>query len=507
MTTTCLSCGKIPGREYLRVSVDKSGRERSPDEQHADHERAAGQFGFCLCATAYRDIGSASPYARKRRDDFDRLIGDLEEGRFGAALLIIWDSSRGSRRLSEWVRLIELAQEHGVKFFVWTHGRIYDPNNGRDRRSLQEEGVDAEYASSKISDGVLRSGRSNAAAGKWHGRIPYGYRRIRDLQTGKFVAQVPEPEEAEIVRELFARLLEGHSMRSISKDFEARGVLTHQHYDKTGNPLPRKAFSAQHLRSLALSPTYIGERVHDPASRSTGRKKPTTTPATIVKGQWDGIVSKADFLAVQRLLTAPERVTTRPGRGVHLLSMYVLCDVCEGPVSVRLGGGDHTYACREAGHVKINKAALDTYATEIIVGYLARPDIHEAFAATAVNGDELDRVRDEIASIRAELDDLAAQVGSGALSATLAARAEPPMLARLAAAEKHAADLSTPPALAGWTGPVGEVRARWEAAPVSARREVARFLLTPELLGELRIGRAPRRGGPVSDRAVWRRTA
>jgi site-specific DNA recombinase len=92
-------------REYLRVSVDRSGRVRSLDEQHANHVRVAGEQGWILVAESYRDESvSASRYSRKARDGFDALIEDLEHDRFGAEVLLIWDSSRGSRRVgSGWI--------------------------------------------------------------------------------------------------------------------------------------------------------------------------------------------------------------------------------------------------------------------------------------------------------------------------------------------------------------------------------------------------------------------
>jgi hypothetical protein len=79
---------------------------------------------------------------------------------------------------------------------------------------------------------------------------------------------------------------------------------------------------------------------------------------------------------------------------------------------------------------------------------------------------ELASVRDEIAAVRAELDDLADRLGRGEISATLAARAEPRMLDRLRAAEARAADLSTPSALRGLVEPGEDVAARWKAAPM-----------------------------------------
>ncbi len=129
-------------REYLRVSLDRSGRARSLEEQHDDHVRVAGERGWSLVVESYRDESvSASRYSRKARDGFDALIEDLELGRFGAQVLMIWESSRGSRRVGEWVELLELCERRSVHIFVTTHGRCYDPTNGRDHRSLLEDAV------------------------------------------------------------------------------------------------------------------------------------------------------------------------------------------------------------------------------------------------------------------------------------------------------------------------------------------------------------------------------
>ncbi|MGH3702435.1 MAG: hypothetical protein ACRDQY_23890 [Pseudonocardiaceae bacterium] len=60
---------------------------------------------------------------------------------------------------------------------------------------------------------------------------------------------------------------------------------------------------------------------------------------------------------------------------------------------------------------------------------------------------------------------------------------------------------------AGLIEPGADVARRWEAAPTSTRGEIARLLLTPELIGQLRLLRSPRRGGhrrtPARDRVEW----
>jgi len=88
-------------REYLRVSVDRSGEERSNEDQHADNLAAAPTFGIDSFGEPYRDKGSASRHARKARDDFPRLIDDLTTGNFGADILVLWESSQSSRKVSE----------------------------------------------------------------------------------------------------------------------------------------------------------------------------------------------------------------------------------------------------------------------------------------------------------------------------------------------------------------------------------------------------------------------
>ncbi|HEX8347292.1 MAG TPA: recombinase family protein [Actinoplanes sp.] len=483
------------GREYLRVSRDKSGRERSPEEQHLDHQGVAAERGWVL-GEPYKDIGSASKYAAKTRQGFDRLIEDLTADRFAADVLILWEGSRGSRRTNEWVRLIELCEDRGVKIFIFTYERVFDPANPYDRADLLELAIKSELASAETSKRTRRAAAATAAAGRPSGRCPYGYRRRYDPVTRKLVAQEEEPAEAAVVRELFDRLHGGHSLRSIEKDFEARGVRS-----RSG-----KVFSSQHLRSLAMNPTYSGQRVHDPG-RTSGH---TLSPqATFTQAMWPALVTRAVFLSVRRRLTAPERVTTRPGRAVHLLSMIGLCDPCGGPLAARSGDRDREYICHRKGCVRIGYDELNTFAEAAILDYLTRPENQAWLTAHDDDDAALLAVRDQVAEIRAQLDDLADQVGAGRMSATLAARAEPAIMARLKAAQEREAELSTPAPLRDFLTPGVDVVKQWTAAPMPARREAVKMVFSPALAGELRVKRSPTPGHrcPVPDRVWWNKAS
>ena len=495
--------GPGTGREYLRVSLDRSGRARSLDEQHADNETAAARRGVAL-GEPYRDNSvSASRYSTKARDDFDRLLADLRSGAFGADELWLWESSRGSRRVGEWVDLIEACEAARVGIFVTTHGRAYDPGNGRDRRSLLEDAVDSEYESSKVSARAKRAAAANAAAGKPHGRTPYGYRRRYDPDTRRLIVQESFEPEARVVREVYARLVAGHSLLGIADDLAARGVV-----NGSGRP-----FSAQHLRDFATNPVYAGVRLHDPDARSEhrGRRaaRSSSSTCTTVPGTWEALVDAETFHAVQRILSDPRRVTSRPGKARHLLSMTAVCGVCGNVLTVTMRSGRPEYQCRRPGCVRIVQADLDELAEQAMLGYLARPDVYaELRATTDAGGRELARVRGELEAARAEHEALLRAVGDGRVSVAALAHAEPAMLARVRDLEVRERDLAAPPALRGLVGPGPDVAQRWRDTPVSTRREVARILLSPSVLGTLAVLRRPAGCNghvPAVERVQWRR--
>jgi DNA invertase Pin-like site-specific DNA recombinase len=475
------------------VSQDRGGRARSVEEQHDDNARAGEAHGFSINGESYSDVSpSASRFATKVRGDFARLLADLEAGRFGADIVVLWESSRGSRRVGEWATLLDLLEDVGVLVFVTTHARLYDPANWRDRKSLLEDAVDNEADSAKKSDAIVRAAKASAERGEPHGRIPYGYTRTYDSTTRRLVSQDPEPAEAAVVRELFHRLRNGHSLKSIARDFEARGVRT-----RAG-----AVFTPQNLRDLALRPVFAGLRLHRPGSHN-GRYRGGLDGA--VEATWPAVVDQETFFAVRNALLDPARRTSRPGRGVHLLSLIACCDVCGAGLTVSLSRG-RQYQCRAKTCVRIGADDLDRLAERAILAYLARDDVIAGLRTVPDETGELAQVRGELEGARADLAkwrDLARQ---RKVSAESFAEIEPGIAGQITALQTREAELSVPPALSV-IAPGKDVARRWETADMPARRQVARLLLSPAYLGELRVTRTPKPGQPVdvADRVVWGR--
>jgi site-specific DNA recombinase len=484
----------ITAREYLRVSEDRTGRLQSPEEQHHDNERAAAEHGWTL-GQPYRETASvsASRYSKRARDQFTRLSDDLTAGRFDAQILILWESSRGSRRVGEWATLIDALEDAGVKVYVTSHGHLYDPANHRDRRSLQEDAVDSEYESGKSSVRIRRAAAATAALGEPHGRIPYGYTRRYDPVTRRLTAQESDPVEKPVVVEIFTRIRDGHSLRSIAIDFEARGIRT-----RTG-----KLFDAQHLRDIALRPAYAGLRIHVPGNRSGRYQGPLDGAVTAT---WPALVDAETFYTVRRLLQNPDRKTTRPGRGVHLLSLIAECAICSGPMAASYRRGRRDYECKNSGHVHIDADDLDAYATRIMLGYLASPDVIRRLRRIPEGDAEVARLDAELAAARSELEGWTADAAAGRVSRESFRKIEPGVLARIRAMEARQGELTTPVELVT-IRPGVDVAERWEAAPVPARRQVCRLLCSPPVLGTLKVGHAPVAGQRVhpAARVIWDR--
>ncbi|WP_394814225.1 recombinase family protein [Streptomyces dubilierae] len=499
----------LTAREYLRVSVDRSGTERSPEEQHAEHAETAAELGITL-GKPYKDIGSASRYAKKARDDFQRLMDDLRNDRFGADLLWLWESSRGSRKTGEWVTLLDLCEEKGVRFYVQTHERILDPRNGNDRRTLLLDAVDSEHESYKISKRVLRGVKTNLNhqdGARGHGICPFGYtrtyERVRDAAGRRVMRpteQAPDPKEAQAVIELFFRIRAGHSMASIERDFKARGTV-----GRRGKPM-----SAQTMRGMARRVAYIGKREHKgeildaawPCIADFEGASYNGKPVTVVE------FTKV-FHEVQKILDDPDRKTNHSGGAKHALSGAMKCDPCGEPetVTYRKAAGTPqppAYQCHGRGCTRINKEETDRIVLGVIFAYLARPDVYQAITPQD-GGQELAAVQAELAVKRADLKETQEIEPETLAEDRRLARREERLEEEVGQLERREAELTPGPSpLAALFDHGPDIEKRWEATPVEVQRQIARLLLTPEILGEVRVKRvADSASDAAVDRLEW----
>ncbi len=477
--------------QYLRVSQDKKKRARSVDQQDDANVSATAAHGLTISGTYKDNDRSASAYATKTREDFERLVTDLDTAMWDA--LALWETSRGSRDVDEWIDLIKICQRRDVLIYVTSEDRFYDVRrNRRDRSALIKAASKGEDDSIETSIRIKRDVAAAAKEGRPHGQTPYGYERVYDAVTRELIEQRPKPDEAAVVKRIFTELARGEALNAVTRALNNDGIR------------PRRAekWVAPLVRRIALSETYRGKREHREITYDGKR----AAQGQITDAIWPELVDDATFYSVRRILTDPRRrATFKPGKAQHLLSMIALCAECGAPMHVRryekTGGKAERYLCRGNGCASINKRLLDDYITDEVFARLE--DRWEAFTSGDDHATDakLLAARDEVAALQARLDEHYDEAAAGRLSAKALARIEPQIEAEIAVARKRERQAATPPILR-WVldGPREDLRERWESAPAAARREVVK-----ELFSEIKVYRRPPGGAylaPAEERVA-----
>jgi DNA invertase Pin-like site-specific DNA recombinase len=489
---------ELIAREYRRLSDAKGGT--SINDQGSDNAAAADDNDWKLHGTPYIDDGlSASRYAKKRRDDFEQLVADLHTGptgresAFGADILMLWESSRGSRKVGEWVSFIELCEEKQVRIWVTTHERLYDPRNGRDRKSLIEDAADSEYESYKTHKRVTRTAGNQARMGRPYGQAPYGLMPVYDPQTGKLETWAEDPVRSIVVRELF-RLLELHVPTAvITRRFERRGYT-----NREGKP-----FCGAHLIDMAHRASYTGLR---------------TYKGELFEGVWDGIVPRTRWWNVQRILGAPGRVTYRGGGTRYELTAGLRCSRCNSLLKVEFDGdGGKRYRRKPAykcgsGHVTIEKQPVD----DLIIGtpgdlgvlleFISRDDIYDILTAPSSDDATVLELKAQLARARAERDEMRKAKGSTLAEVLVLANSLAAKEQEVNDLEARERELTLPSIVLSIIKPGADVWQTWQEMPIAGRRQLVRLFCSPKYLGIPYILPSPRSGPnqPITERLVWR---
>lgn len=429
---------------YGRKSNKDDGR--SVASQEDEYRDDCAQEGITAGRTFADPDKSASRYARKPRPDYAELVEHIRSG--NCQLLSLWEASRGSRKLGEWVEFLDLCRAKGVLIRVISHRHTYDPRRRRDYRTLAEEGIDSADESEKISERTRRGKRAAAKAGRPDARLAYGFRRIYD-DRGRFVEQVEHPVQAPVVREIIERIADGGVCAQIAASLNERGIKA---------PLGG-GWTGPQVRSIAIKPSYAGKRVYQ--------------GDVFGDGCWDPIVDPDVWTKAHHRLTSPGRKANNDSTLTHWLTGAIRCGLCAGPVgSSTRASGAPAYRCRGCYKVSTGAERLEAFLRPLVLHRLGQRRELTAFlpqqdtAAYAAADRELKQLRKRLDEFRAE-----GRKPDG-LSAAAVAEAEHGLTPLIAAALAKINRLTLPPELAELEGVdlVGE----WDTFPVKIQRNVVR---------------------------------
>jgi site-specific DNA recombinase len=311
---------------YARISLDVAGQALGVARQEADCRTKARGLGWAV-ADVYVD-NDVSASKAVERPEYARMLADLEAGRINA--VVVYDLDRLTRKPAELETFIDLTDR--LRVLLANVSGDVDLTSAGGRMVARIKGAVARQEADRIGERVKRQKAQRLEGGmppgsRWR---TFGY--SRDWK-------VNEPE-AEIVRDVFARVARGESVNAVTNDLIARGVRR-----VSGGP-----WRYQATTRMLESRIYAGRLSYKGEDAGPSRVPP--------------LVSEALFNACQGR-SRKAGWNTRTG----LLSGIALCGACRTPMN-RDGKG---YRCAPmlggCGNVRIKAEWLDD-AAEAAVWFL-----------------------------------------------------------------------------------------------------------------------------------------
>lgn len=253
---------------YLRVSTNEQA-EFSPAAQLSAIEDYARKNSYNITPeNVFIDEGLSGRKA-ERRPAFMRMIAMAKQkpAPFEAILVHKIDRFARSREDSVVYKSL-LRRECGVKVISITEN-IEDDKFSVILEAMLE--AMAEYYSLNLSEEVKKGMTEKAKRGGLQSTPSFGY-SVKDNQL------IQEPEEAEIVKQIFARFTAGEGYFAIARRLNALGVRTHR-----GN-----AFENRTIEYILRNPVYIGKIRWTPSGKV--RRDFHHPDTLIVSGGHDAII-------------------------------------------------------------------------------------------------------------------------------------------------------------------------------------------------------------------------
>ncbi len=308
--------GVVKAVIYARFSSDLQ-REESIDAQMRATKEFADRNGIVVLRE-YADRAKSA--TTDKRPEFQRMIADAHKREF--QLVLVHKLDRFARnRIDSLGYKMEL-KKYGVSLFSVTEQLDFDSPESIITESVLD--AMAEYYSLNLAREVEKGKKENAYKCKHTGgQPPLGY----DVDPETKLLVINE-HEAEAVRIIFHRYIEGYGYLQIANELNAKGYRT-----KKGN-----TFSTNSFVSILSNEKYMGTYVYNKSAeksadgtRNGHAYKPEEEWIKIENGV-PPIVSKDDFLYIQqKLATNKKKFHGHKHIEEYMLSGKIFCGKCGSP--------------------------------------------------------------------------------------------------------------------------------------------------------------------------------
>ncbi|MFE9973078.1 recombinase family protein [Streptomyces hirsutus] len=230
-----------PAAIYCRISHTRDEDQTGVDRQERICRDIAERLQLRIEPThVYVDNNCSAWQRDRKRPGWEAMLRAMETGEIRH--VIVYHPDRLMRQPKDLEELLSIADDKRVLLHGEANRRdLSDPD---DRFILRIEVAHACRSSDDSSRRLKDALKDHAREGRPHvGNRPYGYTR-----DGRAIVE----EEAEIVREVYRRYLDGESPLGIAQDLVSRGIPTSK----------GKAWNPENVRHLLSSHFVAGLRFH-----------------------------------------------------------------------------------------------------------------------------------------------------------------------------------------------------------------------------------------------------
>jgi site-specific DNA recombinase len=294
---------------YTRKSSEE-GLEQAFNSLDAQREACTAYIlsqkheGWTVLPTRYDDGGFSG--GTTERPALKQLIGDIEAGKVD--VVVVYKVDRLTRALSDFAKLVEVFDRHGVSFVSITQQFNTTTSMGRLTLNvlLSFAQFEREVTGERIRDKIAASKKK----GMWMGGMPsLGY----DVQNRKLVVN---DGEARTVVHIFRRYLELKSVHALRDELASGGIRSKRRIRPNGTEFGGQKLSRGALYLMLQNRIYRGEITHK------GNSYPGEHPAIIEQPLWDDVQA---VLARNRV----ERATGAHAKHLSLLAGLVFDETGE----------------------------------------------------------------------------------------------------------------------------------------------------------------------------------
>lgn len=310
---------------YCRVSTEEEEQQSSYEAQCTYYTDKIMTNPEWTMAGIFADEGITGT-STKKRDDFNRMIRKCRQKKID--LILTKSISRFARNTLDSLKYIRALKELGI-------GIIFEKEN------INTLEMDTELIITFMSAFAQSESESISANVRWgkrqamkEGKTSVNFKKLY----GYFMDSEGNPrvdsDQAEVIRTIYNRYLQGASLRMIRQELEAEGIPNPAGREKWGIDQIRNILSNEkYCGDVLMQKTFIQDCISKKVVKNTGQ-----LPMYLIQNNHPAIVSREVYQAVQaekarRSATAsPSTKTSSTGRTCYAskfaLSERLVCGEC-----------------------------------------------------------------------------------------------------------------------------------------------------------------------------------